>query len=141
MVWMEKDLSNFFTDGASPGFSGDQTGDSLLGQVPFQTLNLSGLSTPFHSLEGDKERHVSFLSFVSNHYLNSKPRPASFFSEGNTPPEFVRFFTVMDPGHLVIEFLCEAPDLIVVYDDFLPLMVNFTDRGDDGCRSAAKDLL
>jgi hypothetical protein len=60
MVRVKKDLSDFFTDGTSTGFSGDQTGDSLLGEVPFQTPNLSGLSTPFHSLEGDKERQSLF---------------------------------------------------------------------------------
>jgi len=33
MVWIEKDLSNFFTDEASSRFPGDRTGDPLLGQV------------------------------------------------------------------------------------------------------------
>jgi hypothetical protein len=140
MVRMEKDLSNFFTDGTSSGFPGDQTGDSLWGQVSFQALDLSGLSTPFHSLERDKERQVSFPLVRIEQLFKIQLKPTPLFSEGNTPSEFVRFFAVMDPCHLVIEFLCEGSDLIVVYNDFLPLMVNLTNRGDDGCCSAAKDL-
>jgi hypothetical protein len=35
MVWIEKDFSNFFTDGAPSRFPGDRTGDPFLGQVTF----------------------------------------------------------------------------------------------------------
>ena len=72
MVWVEKDLSNFFTDGASSRFPGDRTGDPFLGQVTFKTSDLSGFSTPFHSFEGNKKRQRSFLSCESNKYLKYK---------------------------------------------------------------------
>jgi hypothetical protein len=73
MVRVKKDLSDFFTDGTSTGLSGDQTGNSLLGEVPFQTPNLSGLSTPFYSLKRNKERQPSLLS-RSTHAFTPKWR-------------------------------------------------------------------
>jgi hypothetical protein len=56
MVRVEKDLPYFLANRASPRFSGYFTGDTFLGEIFFQALNLSGLAAPLHTFESNKER-------------------------------------------------------------------------------------
>ncbi len=61
MVWVQKDFSDLLADGTPSWFSGHFTRDPLLRQVPFQTANLSRLSTSLYSLKGDEERQSVLL--------------------------------------------------------------------------------
>ena len=58
MVRVEKDFPYFLANGAPPWFSGYFTGDTFLGQIFFQALNLSGLATPLYTFKSDKERQL-----------------------------------------------------------------------------------
>ncbi len=62
-------------------------------------------------------------------------------SKGIAPSEFIRFFPVLDPCDLVIKSLRKRTDFIVTDDDFLSLVIDLTNRGDDGCCPTPKDLL
>jgi hypothetical protein len=63
MIWVQKDFSDLLADRTPSWFSGHFTGDPFLRQVPFQTANLSRLSTSLYPLKGDEERQ-SVLLFV-----------------------------------------------------------------------------
>ncbi len=58
MVRVQKDSSYLLTNRDPTWFSGDFTGDASSGEIFFQALNLSGLATPFHAFERNKERQL-----------------------------------------------------------------------------------
>ena len=61
MVRVEKDFPYFFADRAPSWFSGYFTGDAFLGEIFFQALNLSGLTTPLDPFESNKEKQFCNL--------------------------------------------------------------------------------
>ena len=58
MIGIQKNLPYLITNGTPSWLSSHFTGSPSLYEVSFQALNLSGLSTPLHSFEGDKERQL-----------------------------------------------------------------------------------
>jgi hypothetical protein len=71
MVWVQKNFSHLFTDGAPSWLSGDLARDAFLNEVFFQALNLGGLSTPLHPFESNEKRQWDISSII-NKYLKSK---------------------------------------------------------------------
>jgi hypothetical protein len=60
MVWVEKDFPYFLANRAPTWFSGYFTMDAFLGEIFFQALNLSGLTTPLYTFESNKERQFYY---------------------------------------------------------------------------------
>ncbi len=61
MLRVQKDFSDFLADGTPSWFSGHFARDPFMRQVPFQTANLSRLSTSLYPLKGDEERQSMLL--------------------------------------------------------------------------------